>query len=346
MTSPSEGSAGFDGPLSNELPARSTTWRSAQGVRALFVGAAVAAVFGISFGAFSGGDTTTASSAETTTTTQTLDVAPFTTADQGACLTWDITETGDVSNFQQAACEQPHRFEVSTRENLGTYPSSEFGANAPMPDVTRQAQLREELCRTATINYLDGHFDPVGKYSIASILPPAEWWAQGDRTMLCGVQSTNDTGNPQLTRGEAGKQDQSRVAEAGQCVAVDKAQAMHIVDCGQDHQLEVTALVNLAPVFPDHTPSIEEQDNHLRGVCTQAAIDYLGSEEALYRSTLQPFWTTQGADSWDAGSRSANCALVFAAQGGFATLTGSAPQMLIDGQPPAPQPDRRPLREG
>ena len=57
-------------------------------------------------------------------------VAPFTTADVGACLTWEI-QNGALKNFEQTDCAQKHRFEVSYRENLATYPSSEFGPNAP-----------------------------------------------------------------------------------------------------------------------------------------------------------------------------------------------------------------------
>ena len=277
-------------------------------------------------------------------------VAPFTTADVGACLTWDIAEDGAVSDFQQADCSAEHRFEVSARENLATYPSSEFGVDAPMPDLTRQAQLREELCHTPTIRYLEGRFDPAGRYSIAPILPPAEAWAAGDRTMLCGVQSTDENGTPVLTVGAAAEQDQAVIAEPGSCVFVDESRSLRTVDCAEDHQLETTSMVDLAPVFPEGTPSIEDQDSHLRDVCYQAAVDYLGGEENLYQSTLQPYWGTLQESSWVGGSRSVNCSLVFADEdGGFATLNGTARDgregFTINGQPPAEQPERNPLRE-
>ncbi|MCP1387518.1 septum formation family protein [Corynebacterium sp. TA-R-1] len=273
----------------------------------------------------------------------------FTTADQGSCLTWTVGPDGAISGFEQADCEGEHRFEVSLREDLGTYPTSEFGPDAPMPSQTRQAQLREELCGAATIRYLDGRYDPTGRYSIAPILPPAAAWEKGDRTMLCGLQETDRSGAPILTTGRVADQDQARVFEPGQCVAVDQTNSLTVVDCAEPHQMEITSKVSLASVFPDHTPAVEEQDAHLGDVCTAAAQDYLGGEENLYQITLQPFWTTQKPAAWDGGSRSVNCALVSSRpEGQFAELSGTAlggrEQLLIDGAPPAERPERRPLR--
>ncbi|NLP39081.1 MAG: septum formation family protein [Corynebacterium pollutisoli] len=335
-----------------------STARSAAAVRTGLVAALAAAVAVGSYGYFSvdtpgdNGNGSTVSSVAGPANGENggNGAAPFTTADVGACLTWDIAEDGTVSNFQQASCDGEHRFEISARENLAAYPSSEFGRNASMPDLTRQAQLREELCQTPTLRYLGGRFDPVGRYSIAPILPPAEAWEAGDRTMLCGIQSTDASGVPMLTTGAAAEQDQAVVAQPGQCVYVDDSRSLRTVDCAENHHLETTAIVDLAPVFPEGTPSVEDQDRHLQDACTQAAIDYLGGEENLYRSTLQPYWGTLGQASWIGGSRSVNCSLFHATpEGGFSNLNGTARDgregLLIDGQPPAEQPERNPLRE-
>lgn len=323
----------------------SKSWRSATAVRISLFAALVAIVAVGSYSFFSGASEGTngngGNSASTSSTTP-VEVAPFTTADVGACLTWDVSAEGTVTNFEQTDCNNEHRFEVSAREDLATYPSSEFGPEASAPDLTRQAQLREELCQTATVRYLDGRFDPLGKYSIAPILPPAEAWEAGDRTMLCGVQATDGAGNPILTVGHAAEQDQARVAEPGQCVFFDTARAPHMVDCGEDHHLETTLIVDMAETFPEAYPSVEEQDNHLSEVCTTAAIDYLGDEEALYQSTLQPYWSTLSETSWNAGSHSVNCSLMSPhPEGGFSVLTGSATgEFTIDGNPPAERPAR------
>lgn len=274
----------------------------------------------------------------------TASVASFTSADAGTCLTWDAS-SGAVSGFEQTDCAGEHRFEVSSREDLATYPNSEFGASAPMPDLTRQAQLREELCLAPTLAYLGGTFDQLGKYSVASILPPQAAWDQGDRTLLCGVQATDENGNVIATIGKAATQDQSRVFDPGTCVSIDASSATHKVDCAQAHQMETTQIVDLTTVFPQGTPSIDDQDNYLRGVCTQAARDYLGGDDPLYYSTLQPFWSTIQANSWTGGSHSVNCSLVFAnPDNSFAVLTGSAKGGLtINGAPPASRPERSPI---
>lgn len=273
----------------------------------------------------------------------------FTAADRGACLTWDVGADGTVTGFTETDCNGEHRFEVSSREDLHTYPTAEFGPNAAAPNPTRQAQLREELCQTASIRYLNGRYDPSGRYSIAPILPPPEAWAEGDRTMLCGLQETDSDGTPILTTGHAAEQDQARVAEPGTCVVTDEANNLRAVDCAEPHHIEVTQIVDLAPVFADRTPSPEDQDKHLGAACAKAGEDYLGSEENLYQSTLQVYWGTISTQAWDGGSRSVNCGLVAPKDGKFAPITGTATNgreaLKIDGQTPQAPPERRPLRE-
>lgn len=320
-----------------------------------FIIAALAGAVGAGTYTLAAGTSETEPGTQASSTTASSTVSPdqattFTTADAGACLTWRVAEDGTITGFEQADCEGEHRFEVSLRQDLATYPTSEFGPEAPMPNPTRQAQLREELCGAGTLRYLGGKYDPNGRYSIAPILPPADAWARGDRTMLCGLQETNRAGEPILTSGRVAEQDQARVFEAGQCVAIDASNTLTAVKCEDPHQLEITSQVSLEQVFPDHTPAIEEQDKHLQDVCTEAAQDFMGSEENLYQIALRPFWTTQTPAAWEGGSRSVNCALMFSRpEGGFANLTGSATQgrehLLIDDAPPPKRPQRRPLRE-
>ncbi|WPF66048.1 MULTISPECIES: septum formation family protein [unclassified Corynebacterium] len=331
------------------------TWRTALSVRTALIGALTSAVGLVSFNLVAGQEdaplqaspsATSSSHAEDGTSTEHPEGAakkkeaqPFTAAQPGACLTWDVAEDGTVSNFAEAPCEGDHRFEVSARQDLGAYPSSEFGDKAAPPDVTRQAQLRSELCHNPTLRYLDGRFDPSGRYSIASILPPAEAWAGGDRTMLCGLQSTNPAGTPEITHGTVGSQDQARVTQPGQCVSVNAANSLGVVDCGEDHQLETTSVVNLLETFPEGIPSVEDQDKHLQEVCTKAAEDYLGGPENLEKTTLQIYWGSIPSESWIGGSHSVNCSLISAhGESGFNSLRGSATgEFTINGAPPAPE---------
>lgn len=326
---------------------KTTSWRSATAVRSALIAVLTAAcgLGGYSWAAQSGSPTTGGTTQEGKGET-TVQAAPFTTADTGSCLTWDVADDGSFINFGQTDCAREHRYEVASRENLAAYPSSEFGPKAPAPDITRQAQLREELCKGPTIEYLKGQYDPLGRYSIAPILPPAEAWNAGDRTMLCGVQVAGDNGIPITTTGRATEQDQSRAHATGTCVLVDAAGSTRTVDCSQEHSFEVTKEINLKEHFPEGTPSVEDQDNYLQGECLAAALDFLGGDDALYNSTLQPFWTTINTNSWIGGSHTVNCALFKPTkEGTFSKLAGSAKgQFTIDGTPPPPQPTRNPLR--
>lgn len=328
-------------------PARSrATWRSAAAIRislvAVLAGAAAIGGFDAVRDANPAQPHSAAGAAHSAHS-----VAPFSTAAAGDCLTWSFTPAGDINRFEQTDCAAPHRFEVTTRENLGAYPSSEFGPDAPPPDLTRQAQLREELCYQPAIAYLNGVYDPHGRYSVAPILPPPGAWEKGDRTMLCGLQSTDAKGTPLATTGRVAEQDQARVVDPGVCVSIDAASVPHTVDCEEDHSFEVTRVVNLAEHFPDTVPSPDQQNELLNKLCTQAAEEYVGNEENLYQSTLEPFWTTISADAWMGGSRSVNCSLMKAGEdGGFRILKGSATGgFTIDGTPPEKQPERNPRRD-
>ncbi len=322
------------------------TWRTSLAVRTGLVGALTSAVCLTSFGYAAQREDTPAPAADSGPATteehgkmKKKEAAPFTDAAAGSCLNWSVAEDGSVSDFAQAPCEGDHRFEVSARQDLGTYPSSEFGDAAAPPDLTRQAQLRSELCYNPTLRYLDGRFDPSGRYSIASILPPADAWAAGDRTMLCGLQSTDATGTPEVTHGTVGSQDQARVTQPGQCVSVNASNSLGVVDCGEDHQLETTSVVNLLETFPEGVPSVEDQDKHLREACTKAAEDYLGGPENLEKTTLQIYWGSIPSESWIGGSHSVNCSLISAhGESGFNSLRGSATgEFTINGAPPTPE---------
>ena len=146
----------------------SSAWRSASAVRIVLVATLAAAAFLAAYGLVNdtSGDSTSAASSESASAAPDSDSADpsaaqakpasFTSASAGACLTWSLAADGSASGFEQVSCGEPHRFEVSTREDLSAYPTSEFGPNAERPDVTRQNALREELCESPTVSYLEG----------------------------------------------------------------------------------------------------------------------------------------------------------------------------------------------
>ncbi|MFH0411455.1 septum formation family protein [Corynebacterium sp. L4756] len=331
-------------------------WRSAAAPRIALVAAACAAAFLGAYDYFSGNAASIAEESpviDTTTSSPGVgdESTPFTTASEGDCLTWQVGSDGTFSDFQTTDCASDHRFEVSTVENLAIYPTSEFGPDAEMPSMERQAQLREELCQGSTLNYLDGQFDPAGKYSIAPILPPTEAWANGDRTMLCGLQTTDENGIPQETQGRVSEVDQANIAAPGACREIGDDQVLRTVDCSEPHQLETVSVVNLAEHFTDGTPSVEDQNDYLAQRCNDDAIAYMGEEENLYQSTLQPYWDAISETSWNGGTRSVNCSLIHAGEDGnsFSEIIGTAQDgrdgLTINGAPPTEQPERNPLRE-
>lgn len=331
------------------------TWRSAAAIQIALCAALIAAVFVGSYEVVSNSQDSASQAGDGGTGdeagSETKGPAPtFTTADKGSCVTWNFSGSGEVTNFEQTDCGEEHRFEVASREDLSIYPTSEFGESAPRPDIERQAKLREELCHGAVLQYLDGQYDPSGRFSIAPILPPKTAWDEGDRTMLCGLQTTDQRGTPLETKGKVAEVDQANIAKPGECRYIDDNQVLHTVDCADPHQLETTQIVDLSAQFSDSYPADEDQNSFLEKTCTDAAIEYLGSEEALYQSTLQPYWGSISEASWNGGTSSVNCALMHPNdQAGFSEITGSARDgrdaLLIDGQPPKEQPKRNPRRE-
>lgn len=284
-----------------------------------------------------------------TTEARDVDAAAFTNARPGDCLTWDVAADGTVSNFTVVGCEEEHRYEVAERINLENVEPwiGYFGEDAPEPDQATLAQLRDSVCREPVRRYLGGKLDPNGRLIAAPILPPSSSWADGDRTLLCGVQPTGPDGSPTQITGKAADVDQANTVEVGECVALDDSGALRPTDCAEPHLLEAVGLVDLSDEFPGRTPTIDEQNEYLNQVCVTAAEEYLGGEEALYQSTLLPFWMSIAPESYDAGTRSVNCWLMKDnGYDGFASLAGSAKgEFTINGQPPVPPPPRNPLRE-
>lgn len=278
-----------------------------------------------------------------------VDAAAFTTAQIGDCLTWDIADDGAVSNFTVVGCDEEHRYEVADRVDLRNVEEwvGQFDEDAPEPDQDTLLQLRNWVCQDPVLEYMDGKLDPMGRFVPAPILPPSKSWADGDRTMLCGLQPTAPDGTPAQATGRAAEQDQANVVQVGECVALDDSGGLQPIDCAEPHQLEAVGLVDLRATFPDRTPTIEEQNEHLNQACVAAAEEYLGGNEALYQSTLLPFWMTISPESYDAGTHSVNCWLMKDnGYGGFSSLAGSAKgPFTINGEPKVDPPPRNPLRE-
>lgn len=299
-----------------------------------------------------GQDSTTASWGKTTSPTTTVvdeEVAAFTSAQRGNCLNWNLADDLKISGFRVVDCNQPHAYEVAKRLKMSEaeeYPG-QFGEEAQYPTQENLVALQNGVCRQAVAEYLGGKFDGSGRFVSAPIIPPQSQWDKGDRTMLCGIQVVDQDGATSEISGHAAGQDQARVFEQGKCVTVSEDNSIEQVDCKQDHLMESTGIVNLRDHFGETIPSEQEQNDLLSQECVALAQNYLGGDDALYNSTLIPFWTSLTPEALGSGSRSVNCWLIKDnGAGGFSTLNGHANESFtIDGAPPAAPPPRNPLRE-
>ena len=151
----------------------------------------------------------------------------------------DIADDGAVSNFTVVGCDEEHRYEVADRVDLRNVEEwvGQFDEDAPEPDQDTLLQLRDWVCQDPVLEYMDGKLDPMGRFVPAPILPPSKSWADGDRTMLCGLQPTAPDGTPAQATGRAAEQDQANVVQVGECVALDDSGGLQPIDCAEPHLL-------------------------------------------------------------------------------------------------------------
>ena len=303
------------------------------GIPALVVIAALIALVAIYATRHQG--TNDASTGANLTTTGARAGAAFGTANAGTCLTWQAANASDLAKVD---CKEQHLFEVAAEIDLSQYPTAEFGPKSAFPGMLRFAELRDAHCLPAVQHYLNGKFDPFGKYQVGLINPGQGGWDAGERTLRCGLQVTATTGRLQPMKGSVAKQDQSRVWDPGTCIGILQGQPTDPVDCKKEHSYEVIAIIDLAQQFKGAIPSVEDQDRFLNKVCTDAAAQYLGSPDGLKNKTLTLFWDNPDPISWLAGSKRVNCSVGKEDTGGFAPLVNSAKNndLLINGQPPVP----------
>lgn len=263
----------------------------------------------------------------------------FASVGPGDCLTWTTPDHSDLSELD---CANKHLFEVTDTIDLSRYPGAEFGPNSRWPDSLRLNELREEHCVPAAQRYLNGRFDPRGRYAVGLMYPSNDGWTRsGDRILRCGLQIPGLSGNPLPKTGRVADGDQSKVYPAGVCLGINQNLPTDQVDCAQEHAVEMSSVVDLGARFPAGPPSKEEQEKFLEEECGRASNDYLGGPEVLRNKTLTVFFDYIDVRSWLAGSRKLNCMIGKGTdQEGFAPIVGSARgDILINGQAPVPPPN-------
>lgn len=249
----------------------------------------------------------------------------------GACLNWTAP---DASDIRKVDCSEPHLFEVTGKSDL----RPEFGDRAPFPTAERWEQLKKQRCTEVAVRYLDGDFDPNGRFQVGAFTPSRQGWESGDRTLHCGLQQPGRSGKLYRFTGSVKELDQSDVYESGTCLGINGTSVSDPVECSQPHSFEITGVVDLGKEFPEEYPPIEEQDKFLFTRCQELTTKYAGSPKAAEDKGLTVSWDNLTQESWDAGSRKVNCKVgaQLPDEGGLAPVTGSIKGEVTVGTETAP----------
>lgn len=252
---------------------------------------------------------------------------PAPPATPGTCLTWNRADAADTALVD---CEQPHLF-----EQAGTVLLAD---QVELPSDATWRQLVDDRCGPVALEYLDGVFDPDGRYRVGALKPSPAKWAEGDRELRCGLQSASRSGALYPMTGRVAESDQSAVEEPGTCLAIDGPRIGDPVDCAGPHALEAVGVVDLSEQFPEGFPPVEEQDAFLQPRCAEVAAEYAGGPDVVGSKGLTVYWNNIGEESWAAGSHRVNCnvAALLPDQSGFAPVTGSVTGEVVVGDQVAP----------
>ena len=220
-------------------------------------------------------------------------------APTGSCLVWF---NPDASDIRTLSCDEAHLFEVTGTVDIGV----DYPPEAPSPPIEAWQQIAQQKCTEGAIGYLNGKFDPFGKFSVGALKPSTDQWNSGDRKLRCGLQRSAQSGKLVTTTGPARQVDQSDVFEPGTCLALENQSIGDPIDCTRGHAYEVVGLVNLGVDFPKDYPSEDTQKNKLSEQCARAAGEYSGGLDLASRNLILT-WDTRKKESWDNGSRTVSC---------------------------------------
>jgi hypothetical protein len=256
-----------------------------------------------------------------------LPAEPVPAAVAGSCLNWKRVDAADAKEID---CTQPHLF-----EQVGAAPVADQSA---FPDDAQWRQLVNDRCTPLVVGYLNGRFDPDGKFRVGALKPSQKRWDEGDRELRCGLQAASRSGALYPIVGKVAEQDQSDVHEPGTCLGIDGRAIGDKVDCGAPHAVESAGFLDLATEFKDAFPSVGDQDRFLQPACTKLATDYAGGAQVISEKKLTVYWDNLTAESWAAGTRKVGCnlAALLPDRSGFAPVTGSVRGPVTIGDKPAP----------
>ncbi|OLL75178.1 putative membrane protein [Pseudonocardia sp. Ae168_Ps1] len=245
----------------------------------------------------------------------------------GTCLSWDRADATDTAAVN---CAQPHLFEQAGRVALADQPV--------FPTDAAWQKLVADRCTPVATKYLNGKFDPDGKFRVGALKPSEARWNEGDKGMRCGLQMASRSGKMFPITGKVAEQDQSAVQPAGTCLGIDGRTVGDPTDCAGPHAVETVGVVDLGTEFKEGWPAVEDQDKFLQPACTDAANKFAGNDKVIGEKKLTVYWGNLGEESWKAGSRKVNCNIgtLLPDGSGFASVTGSVKGNIVVGDQAAP----------
>lgn len=263
----------------------------------------------------------------------------FDYATMGSCLHWDIAESdGSLVNFRRVDCSAEHRFEVAGIIDLDRYPSQRFEKDSAPLSPVQVESLRQGLCRPLVDSYLPKGLDPAGRFRVGILEPGVDAWNAGTRTLVCGIEASIANTDQPIFTDLVAEQSQNLMWPAGTCLTyVPNTQVPGaVVNCGNEHVIEVVGTIDLSEKFGDSMPSTKAQNKYSEKQCVAMATSYVGGAEKLRKTTLTPVWTRVSLAGWNAGTRSVNCYLSKSGKDGLAALENSArsDKLLINGRKP------------
>jgi hypothetical protein len=217
------------------------------------------------------------------------------TYEPGDCATWN--PSSGTADTQVVDCSQPHLIEMAGSVDLHDDPT----VGRTYPNEQAWDVIIARSCDPVVATHFGGAVDPNGRWRVSAIHPREDGWAQGDRTVWCGLISgdadgVGATGAWVSSSGPADLSAQAVERPVGQCRAIQPSGSTAAVDCAQAHQLEFVGMA----VLPD--AGAYPGQEAVQAACLRLVQPYVGSSAAFSYGS----W---GFDdrSWDAGVRRVNC---------------------------------------
>jgi hypothetical protein len=249
-----------------------------------------------------------------------------------SCLDWTADNGSDV---RLVDCAQPHLFQSVGADDLG----KTFGPAAAFPSEQAWLPMVKEGCTPLAMTFLDGRYDPEGRFTVGALKPSQQGWRSGDRALHCGLQVVSRAGELYRVQGDVRKQEQADVHASGTCLGIDGIDVGDPVDCAQPHAVEVVGVVDLSVPFPQPDyPDEAKQDEAAGAACNKLAQEYAGAPGVVAAKKLFVYWDTLRLDSWRAGTRRVDCKLgaLLPDKSGFAPVSGGVRGEVTIGDQPAP----------